>query len=143
MRVATLACIALLAVLTCSGQNNEALNPKHIESPRYPSLARQARIRGIVILTLTIDADGNVKSAEATGDKSGIQGHPVLQTAAIENVKKWTFSRPSHAPFQQSLVYVYEIDDTLPPTNESSLEKVSFDLPDRVRIVSSNPLPNT
>lgn len=141
MRVATFACLVMLAVLACSGQSNEVLTPKYLESPHYPRLAFLARISGIVILTVMIDGEGNVKSAEATADKSGFTGHPLLQTAAIENVKKWVFSKPSHAPFLQSIVYVYEIDQTLPQTY-NSVEKIYFDLPNQVRIVSNNPRPN-
>jgi TonB family protein len=131
----------MLAVLTCSGQSNEVLNPKHIESPHYPRLAFMARISGTVILALTIDDEGNVKSAETTADKSGDTGHPLLQASAIENAKKWIFSKPSHAPFLQRIIYVYEIDPTMPRTYDS-VERIYFDLPDRVRIVSNNPRPD-
>jgi hypothetical protein len=89
---------------------------------------------GKVKLVMTIDGDGNVKSAEATRDNSS---HKLLVESAIQNVKKWTFSRPSHAPFTQTILYDYEINETLPGTYGYSIEKVYFDLPDMVKIVSN------
>jgi TonB family protein len=71
--------------MSCSGHAPEVLSPKHIETPAYPVLPRVARIMGKVKLALTIDADGNVKSAEATTDNSG---HKLLVESAIQNVKK-------------------------------------------------------
>jgi hypothetical protein len=100
-----------------------------------------ARIAGKVELTLTIDADGKVRSAEATRDKSGYKPHPLLEAGAIANVEKWTFSKPSHAPFTHTILLDYEIDETIPRTAGRSIERVHFDLPDRVKIVSNAALP--
>jgi TonB family protein len=94
---------------------------------------------GKVKLTLTIDGDGNVKSADATRDNSSNKTHELLETAAIQNVKKWTFSKPSYGPFKQTIVYDYEFDETLPGTYGYSIEKVYFDLPGQVKIVSNVP----
>ena len=54
-------------------------------SPVYPPLARQARIQGTVMLSVTVDQDGNVQ------DISLISGHPMLAPAAIEAVKQWKY----------------------------------------------------
>jgi TonB family protein len=56
--------------------------------PVYPPLARQARISGIVKLSLGIATDGSVKQM------SVISGHPLLVPAALEAVRQWTFQAP-------------------------------------------------
>lgn len=54
-------------------------------APRYPPLARQARIQGVVKLTAIIARDGTVEKLEVGG------GHPLLVPAAIEAVKQWRY----------------------------------------------------
>ncbi len=53
--------------------------------PIYPSLAKQARIQGIVRLTVIIGKDGVVKTMQL------ITGHPLLVPAAMEAVKQWVY----------------------------------------------------
>jgi protein TonB len=54
-------------------------------NPEYPSLARQARIQGTVLLQAEIGKDGTVETLRL------ISGHPVLAPAAIEAVKQWVY----------------------------------------------------
>ena len=51
--------------------------------PEYPSLARQARIQGSVILQALIGKDGSVQNLRV------ISGHPMLVQAAMEAVKPY------------------------------------------------------
>jgi len=53
--------------------------------PVYPPLARQANIRGMVVLEVDISADGVVQALRM------VQGHPMLVPAAIEAVKQWRY----------------------------------------------------
>ena len=53
--------------------------------PRYPLLAVQARIQGVVEIDALIDKDGNVVQARA------ISGPGVLIPAALEAVKHWKY----------------------------------------------------
>jgi TonB family protein len=53
--------------------------------PAYPSLAKQARIEGVVHLQAVIAADGSVK------DLSVISGHPLLIPSALEAVRQWVY----------------------------------------------------
>ncbi len=53
--------------------------------PVYPTLAREARIQGTVVLDADISRDGAVESLKA------ISGHPMLIPAAVEAVKQWRF----------------------------------------------------
>ncbi len=56
--------------------------------PRYPSLAKAARIQGTVEFTVVIDENGKVQGTEL------IRGHPLLVNAAREAVMQWVY-RPT------------------------------------------------
>lgn len=63
------------------------LNDKAIElpAPKYPESAKQARIRGVVKVEITIDGEGNVIDAQA------VSGPKELREAAVEAAKKARF----------------------------------------------------
>jgi protein TonB len=50
--------------------------------PKYPALARQAHLMGLVVIEAVIDESGNVTGMRA------ISGHPILIPAAMEAVSK-------------------------------------------------------
>ena len=56
--------------------------------PAYPSIARDVRIQGDVILHAIIDKEGRVAELEA------VSGHPLLVRAALEAVRTWRY-RPT------------------------------------------------
>jgi len=53
--------------------------------PDYPSLARQAHVKGSVVLDANISKDGAVENLRA------VSGHPLLIPAAIDAVKHWRY----------------------------------------------------
>jgi len=53
--------------------------------PMYPTLARQARIQGTVVLDADISKDGTVETLQV------ISGHPLLVQAALDAVKQWRY----------------------------------------------------
>ena len=53
--------------------------------PRYPPLARQARISGVVKLTAIIAKNGMVQELKV------ISGHPLLVPAALQAVRQWRY----------------------------------------------------
>ena len=53
--------------------------------PTYPTVAREARIHGEVVLTALIDKDGNIENLQL------VSGHPMLAPAAINAVKQWRY----------------------------------------------------
>lgn len=63
--------------------NNKAI--KRVQ-PDYPSIARAAGAQGTVVVEVTVDEQGNVVSARA------VSGHPLLQQAAVDAARQWTFS---------------------------------------------------
>jgi len=54
--------------------------------PLYPTLAKQARIQGVVIIDAVIDENGNLVQARA------ISGPPLLIPSALEAVMKWKYA---------------------------------------------------
>jgi TonB family protein len=61
--------------------------PKKLKSvsPRYPEIAKQARVQGVVILECTIDTRGRVSDIKV------LRSIPLLDAAAVEAVKQWTY----------------------------------------------------
>jgi len=53
--------------------------------PQYPSLARQARIQGIVVLRAVISRDGKIENLQI------MSGHPMLVQAAMDAVRQWRY----------------------------------------------------
>jgi protein TonB len=53
--------------------------------PEYPSLARSARISGVVRLIGTIGKDGAIRNLEL------VSGHPLLAHAALAAVQQWVY----------------------------------------------------
>lgn len=57
----------------------------HQVKPIYPSVAREARVQGPVVLKAIIAKDGTIQSLQL------ISGNPFLARAAIEAVKEWRY----------------------------------------------------
>lgn len=57
----------------------------HRIQPKYPSLARQARIQGQVSLRAIISHDGRIENLQV------VNGHPLLVQAAIDAVRQWRY----------------------------------------------------
>lgn len=53
--------------------------------PEYPELARRAGVGGVVIVQCVIDVDGRVSDAGV------LRGHPLLDAAALEAVRRWRY----------------------------------------------------
>jgi TonB family protein len=98
----------IIGGVPASPRANEQLSPTPpiVKSvpPQYPPLARQARISGIVNLSVTIATDGTVKNIQV------INGHPLLIPAALNAVKQWVFAaQPAETTTK------VEVPFTLPP----------------------------
>jgi protein TonB len=55
----------------------------------YPTLARQTRVQGTVVVDAVIDEKGNVVQARA------VSGHPLLIDAALKAVLQWKYEPTS------------------------------------------------
>jgi hypothetical protein len=134
-------CLSLWLAWSCLAQTQGAVCPQHIETPAYPPIARIAHVTGKVILKLTLDADGKVSDAKVVNDDD--KGVGLLKLGSIDNVHLWSFAKPPTAPYTQTIVYDYELDDSLPgeggPSALPAIVKVTFDLPERVTVLANLP----
>jgi protein TonB len=53
--------------------------------PDYPSLARQVRVQGQVVLRAVISREGTIENLQV------LSGHPMLVRAAVEAVRQWKY----------------------------------------------------
>lgn len=78
----------------------------HKAFPTYPPIAKAAHIQGTVVFDLRIGATGKIESMHV------VSGHPMLQQAAIDCLKQWTFrpfekdGSPVAAHGQYSIIFV-------------------------------------
>jgi TonB family protein len=82
-----LICFVIAVSITMAAQTEPALLSANI--PKYPPLACQARVEGEVKLNFTLPPNGvQPVSVEV------VSGHPMLKSAAAENLKTWRFENP-------------------------------------------------
>ena len=55
-------------------------------APRYPAIAREAHVEGIVIVEATIGPDGTVQNARI------LRSNPLLDAAALDAVRRWEYT---------------------------------------------------
>jgi protein TonB len=53
--------------------------------PDYPSLARQVRVQGQVVLRAIISREGTIEKLQV------LSGHPMLVQAAVDAVRQWRY----------------------------------------------------
>ena len=58
----------------------------HQEPVIYPDLALKAHISGIVLLRIMVDEEGKISDVKV------LSGHPLLQSAAVDSVRRWTYA---------------------------------------------------
>lgn len=103
---------------------DEDIKVVHFEELRYPSLAWQARIRGLVVIRAKLDKEGKVVDAEV------ISGHPILIQGALKNIKKWSF-QPNK---QGAVVIVYKFRILSADCAEGNQQFFTLELPNFVTV---------
>ncbi len=87
--------------------------------PKYPPLARKAKVQGIVVLHATIGTDGRVDNL------SVISGHPLLCKAAMDAVRQWQYQptlldgKPIEVELTVSVGFALDGSTTQPQTSPS------------------------
>ncbi len=85
-----LICFLTAVSITMTGQTEPVLISVNV--PKYPPLACQAHIEGVVKLTFTLPANG-----EQPTNIEVVSGHPMFKDASVENVKTWRFEQNPYA----------------------------------------------
>jgi TonB family protein len=79
--------------------------------PRYPDLARVARVQGNVILDIAVDPNGRIHCIKSNGN-------PLLEEAAIQAAKTWTYTpvqeNGANVGFLARLVFTFSLDGKTP-----------------------------
>lgn len=67
--------------------NTDALlkSATHCVAPHMPAMMRQVRIEGVMLVDILVDEKGKVSCVQL------INGHPLLESSAIDAAKDWTF----------------------------------------------------
>jgi TonB family protein len=98
---------------------------------KYPMLPRMAFIQGTVELRCSIADVGTVNECRVSS------GHPLLNAAAVENLKLWTFKRsPETKAATSEIAMTYTLELAGPPVRNDAKTEFSFEFPNRVRFVS-------
>ncbi|MGB6484163.1 MAG: TonB family protein [Candidatus Acidiferrales bacterium] len=136
MRLMMCSLLLLCLAETCVAQVQPALCPRHIETPFYPLIALMAHVTGKVIVAVTIASDGKVSDAKVINHDNFVK---LLGANAVESIRHWTFVRPPTAPYTEAVTYDYE----MPASLKMQETRVSYDLPDLIRILAGPPLLQT
>lgn len=108
-----------------------------VNLPRYPPVARQARVQGVVKLSFTLSAN----SAEPMNIEV-VSGHPMLKAAAADNLKTWRFENHYSVQRKYETTFDYRLSDVEVPA--PTRERVTFNsfhevivLTDPVQVMSN------
>jgi TonB family protein len=93
------------------GGNVQASKLIHRVEPEYPTMAKGAKVEGLVLLQVRIDEKGNVEVVKV------IKGHPLLNPAAVEAVKKWKYAPTYLNGEPVSVVAIVTVTFTLKTAN--------------------------
>jgi|ERR1700733_10280113 TonB family protein len=118
---------ALVLATLAQGQEQQIVWPKHVKAPIYPAIAQTAHVAGVVIVRVTLDSEGRVTKADV------VSGSALLQRAAVDSVRLWTFTKPPYDDFSEQVSCVFRLLD--PDKNEPT-GAVEFDFPDRVTVTA-------
>jgi outer membrane biosynthesis protein TonB len=125
--------IRVTAPLISGQRNDTARHPflVHGDLPSYPGVAKTARISGAVRVRVTV-VNRDVVGTEV------VSGHPILTSAATENVKTWKFDKTVSTSFATTFIYQLEMEseETADPSNP----KLELELPSLAKITAKAPM---
>jgi TonB family protein len=96
----------------------------HFEELKYPHIAWQARVHGLVVIRAKLDKEGRVVDAEA------ISGSQILIPDSLENVKKWRF-QPNK---QGAVVVVYDFRILAADCAETNQQFFTLEFPNLITV---------
>jgi TonB family protein len=127
-RVGILLCFLAAVSMTMVAQDEPVLTSANL--PKYPPVACQARVQGVVTLTFTL-----VAHASEPTNIEVVSGHPLLNGAALENVKTWRFDNPYAVERRYETTFKYRLLDRKPAGGTKKLT-VSLESFHNVEIVT-------
>jgi len=132
-RIIELLCfVVVIFCVTMAAQTEPALVT--VNMPKYPPLACQARVAGVVKLTFTLLANGTQPT-----NIEVVSGHPMLKWAAIDNVKTWKFANPNAVDRKYETTFQYRLSGVEVPLPTSAT--ITFESFHQVDLVTDVPQP--
>lgn len=122
-----LCCLSIICIVAVAQSREPTLITANI--PKYPPLARQARVEGVVKLTFTLPANTGIPAKVEV-----LSGHPMLKTGAIENVKTWKFANNYAVDRKYETTFRYHLSGVEVATPTQC--KVTFDSFHQVEVVA-------
>ena len=116
---------------TTAAQKKQVTVLKYVV-PRYPAIAKTARISGDVTLGFTVEKDGTVSNVHVVG------GPPMLVQTSIDAIKQWKFRCLSCGygkPFEHAFVFAFRVENTLPDSDK----RIELKAPDRLTLTVGPP----
>lgn len=117
-------------------QQEKSVKAIHKVEPVYPEEAERAKVEGKVILDVTVEQNGEVSMAKV------INGHRLLNQAAIDAVKQWRFSNTFNEAVTIQLTIAFSLEaETAAPNEQKStgdsalknIHKVNPEYPDEAK----------
>jgi TonB family protein len=112
--VTLLSLVVAVFCITLAAQTEPTLIA--VNMPKYPPLACQARIEGVVKLTFTLSANGGQPT-----NVEVLSGHPMLKGAAVDNVKTWKFDNPHAVERKYETTFRYRLSGVEVPAPTSAV----------------------
>ena len=130
-RICRVLCVVATICIAVAAQTDE---PRLItvNMPKYPPLAHQARVQGVVKLTFTLSAN----SEEPTNIEV-VSGHPMLKLAAMDNLKTWRFENHYAVERKYETTFSYRLSGLEVPA--PARERITFDSFHEV-VIQTDPL---
>jgi TonB family protein len=100
--ISTLLCFVGVVCVAVVAQDEPVLTSANI--PKYPPLACQARVEAVVRLTFTLAAHASEPMNIVV-----VSGHPLLNGAALENVRTWRFDNPYAVERKYETTFKYRL----------------------------------
>jgi TonB family protein len=128
----------ILALLSHDPPKSETVLPLpeliSAELPRYPAVARQARVEGEVRLRFVLSEAGKATAISVQS------GHPMLIGAAKKNVETWVLQKPQNlyrSDWEYSTTFVFRMSGKeVECAIEAPLQRVEFSSFERVVLTS-------
>lgn len=109
--------VTSVAVASAQQQDARALKVIHQVAPVYPDEAKRAKVEGKVTLDVTVEENGEVSMARV------VNGHRLLNQAAIDAVKQWRFSNPFNDSVTIQLTLSFVLKETAAKSEQTAVEE--------------------
>jgi TonB family protein len=106
-----LALVYVVLLLAGSGSTTHAFEDPNIEKyavkrvqPPYPEMAEKYHIEGIVVVKVSVAADGKVTQAEF------VRGPNIFRSVSLDAAKRWSFKPPPNETLAGTIHFTFKLN---------------------------------